>query len=221
MAPALKLGVLASGRGSNLQSIIDAIEAKRLDAELRIVISDKSDALALERAEKHGLPARFIDPKAFAGREEYDRELVRVFKEHQVELVALAGFMRIMTPLFIRSFPNRVLNIHPALLPAFPGLRVQRAAVRYAVKFSGATVHIVDEGVDTGPIVIQAVVSVLEGDSEEALAERILKEEHKIYPQAIQWFAQGRVKVADRRVVIEGASKPEGPTWFNPPLETK
>ena len=221
MAPPLKLGVLASGRGSNLQSIIDAVEANKLDARIRVVISDNQDALALSRAEKHGIPACFIGPKAFASREDYDRELVRVLKEHQVELVALAGFMRIMTPSFVSSFPQRILNIHPALLPAFPGLRVQRAVLKYAVKFSGATVHIVDEGVDTGPIVIQAAVPVLDGDSEEELAERILKEEHKIYPQAIQWFAQGRVKVSGRSVVIEGVSSPEGQSLFNPPLEMK
>lgn len=221
MAATLKLGVLASGRGSNLQSIIDAVEAKQLDAQIQVVISDNRDALVLKRAEKHGIHSRFIDPKSFASREQYDRELVRVLEEHQVELIALAGFMRIMTPLFVRAFPNRILNIHPALLPAFPGLRVQRAALKYGVKFSGATVHIVDEGVDTGPIVVQAVVPVMEGDSEELLAERILKEEHKIYPQAIQWFAQGRIKVTDRSVVIEGASRPEGQSLFNPPLEMK
>lgn len=219
MAPLLRLGVLVSGRGTNLQSIIDAIEQGKLKATIAVVISNVKDAPALDRATRHNIPALFVDPKGSKGKEEYDRELVRILKERGVELVILAGFMRIMTSLFIQSFPNRILNIHPALLPSFPGLKVQEAALKHAVKFSGATVHIVDEGVDTGPIVIQSVVPVLHDDTDESLAERILKEEHKIYPQAIQWFAQGRVRVEGRKVIIEGSKEPAYPVLFNPPLE--
>lgn len=217
-----RVGVLVSGRGTNLQAIIDAIEEGRLSARIAVVISNVADAYALERARRHGIPALFVDPAPYKGRrEDYDRELVRILKEYRVELVCMAGFMRILTPYFINSFSNRILNIHPALLPAFPGLKAQKAALDYGVKFSGCTVHIADEGVDTGPVVIQAVVPVLPDDTEESLEERILREEHKIYPQAIQWFAEGRVVVEGRRVAIKDSATPQYPTLFNPPLEMK
>jgi phosphoribosylglycinamide formyltransferase-1 len=194
--------VLASGRGSNLQAIIAAIEAGRLEARLAVVISDRSDAQALDRARKHGAKAAFVDPKAYGGREAFDRALLAIFEEHRVELVCLAGFMRILTPSFVKTFAGRTMNIHPALLPAFPGLHAQRQALERGVKVSGATVHFVDEGVDTGPIILQATVPVREDDTEETLSARILAEEHRLYPRAIQLFAEGRLAIVGRRVVV-------------------
>ncbi|MDH7499404.1 MAG: phosphoribosylglycinamide formyltransferase [candidate division NC10 bacterium] len=215
MAAPLKLGVLVSGRGSNLQAIMDAIEAKRLDAEIRLVVSDQADAYALERAGKRGIPTAVFHAKDYSSREEFDRAVVRCLRDHQVELVCLAGFMRILSPDFIRQYKNRILNIHPALLPAFPGLHVQRKALEHGVKFSGCTVHFVDEGMDTGPIIIQAIVPVLDGDDEEALAARILRFEHQIYPKAIQLIAEGRLQIEGRRVLCKGseANAPEREKW--------
>jgi phosphoribosylglycinamide formyltransferase-1 len=198
----LRIGVLASGRGTNLQAIIDAIQAGRLDARLVVVISDKPDAPALGRAQRHGAKALFIDPHDVHEREAFDRALVTALTEHQVELVCLAGFMRILTPAFLAAFPGRVMNIHPALLPSFPGLHPQRRALEHGVKLSGATVHFVDEGVDSGPIILQAAVPVRDDDTEESLSERILAEEHKIYPRAIQLFAERRLRIEGRRVII-------------------
>ncbi len=202
-----RLGVLVSGRGSNLQAIIEAIEAGRLDAEIAVVISDHEDAYALERARKHGLEALHIDPAAYPGRENYDRELAEALRTFGVELVVMAGFMRILSPVLIRAFPRRIMNIHPALLPCFPGLHVQRRALEHGVRFSGCTVHFVDEGVDTGPIIIQAVVPVLAGDTEETLSARILRHEHRVYARAIQLFAEGRLEVSGRRVTVKGAAE--------------
>jgi phosphoribosylglycinamide formyltransferase-1 len=206
-ASIVKLGVLISGRGSNLQAVIDAIEDKRLDAEVAVVISDVEDAYALERARKHNIPGRFVDPKPYKGkgREEYDKAVVAVLKEYQVELVCMAGFMRILSPYFVQTYRNRIMNIHPALLPSFPGLHVQKKALDYGVKFSGATVHFADEGTDTGPIIIQAVVPILDDDTEETLSARILRFEHQIYPRAIQLYAQGRLEVVGRRVLCKGS----------------
>ena len=203
MAASLKLGVLASGRGSNLQAIIDAIGAKSLDAQIQAVISDVTDAYALERARKHGISAVTFHPRKYASREEFDRVVVGCLRQHQVELVCLAGFMRILSPYFIREYKDRIINIHPALLPAFPGLHVQRKALDYGAKFSGCTVHFVDEGMDTGPIIIQAVVPILDGDDEDTLAARILRFEHQIYPRAIQLIAQGRLQIEGRRVLCK------------------
>lgn len=199
----LRIGVLASGRGTNLQAIIDAIEAGRLDAGIAVVVSDRTDAPALERARKHGAKALFINPRDFSDRESFDRGVAAVLAEHKVELVCLAGFMRILTSAFLAAFHDRVMNIHPALLPSFPGLHAQRRALEHGVKVSGATVHFVDEGVDSGPIILQVAVPVRDDDTEESLSERILAEEHKIYPKAIQLFAEGRLKIEGRRVVIE------------------
>jgi len=191
----VKIAVLVSGRGSNLQAIIDNIEKGALSAELAVVISDQADAYALERARKHHIPAVQVSGKGYKGkREEYDALLVQELRTRGVELVCLAGFMRIITPVLIKAFPNRILNIHPALLPAFPGLHVQKAALEHGVKFSGCTVHFVDEGMDTGPIIIQAVVPILDNDTEDSLSARILEQEHKIYSQAIQLYAEGRLK---------------------------
>jgi phosphoribosylglycinamide formyltransferase-1 len=204
------VGVLASGRGSNLQAIIDAIEAGRLDAQIVLVLSNKKDAVALERARKHGLTDVFLDPKPFAGqpdsREAYDRAVLDVLRKHDVELVLLAGYMKIVTPVLVKAYENRMMNIHPALLPSFPGLDAQKQALEHGVKISGCTVHFVTEGVDEGPIIIQAAVPVQEGDTPETLAARILVEEHKIYPKAVQLYAEGRLKVDGRRVVISGVA---------------
>ncbi|GAM11548.1 trifunctional purine biosynthetic protein adenosine-3 [Geobacter sp. OR-1] len=198
----VNLGVLVSGNGTNLQAIIDRIEAGALSARVACVISNKGDARALQRAEKHGIPAIHLPYKGFDGREAYDAELVRILKDHGVELVVLAGFMRILTPVIINAFSNRIMNIHPALLPAFPGLDAQKQALDYGVKVSGCTVHFVDAGCDTGPIIIQAVVPVLEDDTEDTLSQRIHKEEHRIYPEAIRLYSEGKLKVAGRRVVV-------------------
>lgn len=202
MADVLKIGVLVSGNGSNLQAIIDRIDGGYLRAEVACVISNKADAFALERARRHGIPAIVLDHKAYAGREAYDEALVGVLRSHDVGLVVLAGFMRIITPVLLAAFPLAVMNIHPALLPAFPGLHAQRQALDYGVKFSGCTVHFVDEGTDTGPIIIQAPVPVFADDSEESLAARIQGEEHRIYPEAVKLFAERRLQVSGRLVTI-------------------
>jgi phosphoribosylglycinamide formyltransferase-1 len=206
----IRIGVLASGRGSNLQAIIDAIEQGTLHAVLGVVISNKAEAQALERARKHGAPAIFLDPKATSDREEYDRTILQHLCLHEVDLVALAGYMKIVTSVLIKAYADRMMNIHPSLLPAFPGLAAQRQALDWGVKLSGCTVHLVTEGVDTGPIIRQAAVPVLEGDTEETLAARILIEEHRIYPQAIQLFAKGRLLVEGRRVQIRESKRVDG-----------
>lgn len=198
----IRVGVLISGSGTNLQAIIDRSERGELDAEVVCVISNRADAFGLERARKHGIAAIHLDHKSFSGRSDYDGELVSILRKFRVELVVLAGFMRIVTPTLLDAFPNRVMNIHPALLPAFPGLDAQKQTLEYGAKVSGCTVHFVDSGTDTGPIILQTAVPVLEGDSEATLAERIHLEEHKLYPAAIQLFAEGRLKVAGRRVII-------------------
>ena len=219
----VKLGVLVSGSGSNLQAIIDNIEAGRLDARIKIVISNVPGVFALERARKHGLPAMVISHKDYKSREDFDQKLVEVLKEYEVELVILAGFMRVVTPVLLRAFPMRVMNIHPALLPAFPGTHVWQAEIDYGVKFAGCTVHFVDEGTDTGPIIIQAVVPVYDDDTAETLNARILKQEHKIYSRAIQLFAEGRLELKGRRVLTRGVPRAEDTFLINPPLamETK
>ncbi|MEK7828436.1 MAG: phosphoribosylglycinamide formyltransferase [Deltaproteobacteria bacterium] len=205
----INLGILVSGSGTNLQAIIDAVSAKRLSAAVKVVISNKPDAKAIERAKKHHIPSFIVQENRFSSKEDYDTHLVEILKANSVDLVILAGFMRLLTPVFIRAFPMRIMNIHPALLPSFPGLNVQKKALEYGVKFSGCTVHFVDEAVDTGPIIIQAVVPVYDNDTEETLAKRILKEEHRIYPQAIQFFAEGRIEVKGRKVIVRDQPKIE------------
>jgi phosphoribosylglycinamide formyltransferase 1 len=213
----VKLGVLVSGRGSNLQAIIDNIEQGFLPAEIAVVISDQHDAYALERARKHNIPAIHMSATAFKRkRDEYDAFLVTELQKNKVELVCLAGFMRIITPTLIKAFPNRILNIHPALLPAFPGLHVQKAALDHGVKFSGCTVHFVDEGMDTGPIIIQAVVPILDDDTEDSLSERILKQEHKIYSRAIHLYAEGKLKIEGKRVLVTGGKTIADDFLMNP-----
>ena len=205
--------MLASGRGSNLQAIIDAIESKVLQAQIVAVISNKKESVALERARKHGLPDLFVDPKPFAGqpdsREAYDRALLEVLEQRQVELVLMAGYMKIVTPVLVNAYANRMMNIHPSLLPSFPGLEVQKKAIDWGCKLAGCTVHFVTEGVDEGPIILQAAVPVLDTDLPDTLAARILEQEHKIYPRAVQLFAEGRLTVEGRRVLIE-KGKPLG-----------
>jgi phosphoribosylglycinamide formyltransferase 1 len=203
MADLLKLGVLISGNGSNLQSIIDNIGNGSLRAVIKIVVSNNPDAYGLTRAQKHGIPFAVLKNGDFKSKDDFDAALVKTLKDHEVELVLLAGFMRIISPTLLNAFPGRIMNIHPALLPSFPGLHGQKQAVDYGVKFSGCTVHFVDEGVDTGPIIIQAAVPVGDDDTEETLAARILKEEHKIYPQAIQLFADDKLEINGRRVRIK------------------
>jgi phosphoribosylglycinamide formyltransferase-1 len=202
MTDKLKIGVLASGNGSNLQAIIDRIESENLPVEVACVISNNAAAFALERAKRHGAPALHVDHRIFAGREEYDAALVETLQKYGAELVVLAGFMRIITKVLLDAFPMSIMNIHPALLPAFPGLHAQRQAMDYGVKVSGCTVHFVDTGTDTGPVIIQAAVPVLEGDSEDTLSLRIQAEEHRIYPDAIRLFAEGRLRVEGRRVIV-------------------
>lgn len=199
----LRVGVLASGRGSNLQAILDATSREDFPARVAVVISDRERAVALERATRAGVPAVFLNPKDFADRAAYDLALERLLREHGVELVCLAGFMRILSSGFVRAFAGRILNIHPSLLPAFPGLNAQRQALEYGVAIAGATVHFVDEGVDTGPIVLQASVPVHPSDTEESLSARLLVEEHRLYPEAVRLFALGRLRVAGRRVRVE------------------
>lgn len=212
----IKLAVLVSGRGSNLQAIIDNIESGTLNAEIAVVISDQADAYALERARKHKVPAVHIDARKCETRDAYDTALVEELRKRRVDLVCLAGFLRIITPELVKAYSNRILNIHPALLPAFPGLHVQKASLEHGVKFSGCTVHFVDEGMDTGPIIIQAVVPVLDNDTEDSLSERILKQEHKIYSRAIQLFAEGRLTVKGRRVFVAGAADKKDEFLINP-----
>lgn len=209
----LCVAVLASGRGSNLQALIDAIEAGQVQARIVAVISNKKEAVALERARKHGIKDLFVDPKPFAGRpdsrEAYDRSLLEVLQQHEAELVLLAGYMKIVTMVLVNAYANRMMNIHPSLLPAFPGLEVQKKAIDWGCKLAGCTVHFVTEGVDEGPIIIQAAVPILDADTPETLAARILVQEHKIYPRAVQLFAEGRLRVDGRRVFIDSA-KPDG-----------
>ena len=185
-----KLAVLVSGRGSNLQAIIDSIEQDAPDIQLSIVISNVKDAPALKRAEKHGIETVFIDPAASLDRKAFDKAAIDKLKERSVDLICLAGYMRILGREFIQTFANRIINIHPSLLPAFPGLDAQKQAIDYGVKFSGCTVHFVDEGIDSGPIIMQTAVPVFDHDDEESLAQRILEQEHILYPKAIKLIAE-------------------------------
>jgi phosphoribosylglycinamide formyltransferase-1 len=210
MARPLPLGVLASGSGTNLQSIIDAASTGQLDANIRVVLSNAAKARAVARAQTHNLHTVVLDHRDFSSREAFDARVVDILRGCDVELVVLAGFNRLLSPVFVRAFPMRIMNIHPALLPAFPGLHAQRQALDYGVRIAGATVHFVDEKTDHGPIIIQAAVPVYPDDTEEALQERILVQEHRIYPEAIQLYAEGRLRVDGRRVVVEGERHTHG-----------
>lgn len=218
MSRSLRIGVLASGGGTNLQAIIDRCQDGSIPAEIAVVIANNPDAGALERARRAGINRLCINHRDFSARDAFDGALVSALQEAEVDLVVLAGFMRIIGKIMLDAFPLRIINIHPALLPAFPGLHVQQQALDYGARFSGCTVHFVDGGVDTGPIIIQAVVPVLTDDSAATLAARILEQEHRIYPRAIELIAQGRVKVNGRTVTIEPAIATEVPAQVNPPL---
>ncbi|MCL1926088.1 MAG: phosphoribosylglycinamide formyltransferase [Syntrophorhabdaceae bacterium] len=210
------IGVLVSGSGSNLQAIIDAVEAGCIPCKIGVVISNKADAYGLVRARSHGIPTEFVDHRSFDSREAFDAHLVKILRSYDIRLVCLAGFMRLLTPTFLGAFPMRVLNIHPALLPSFPGTHGPRDALNYGVRFSGCTVHFIDEGIDTGPIVAQAVVPVYEDDTEESLAARILKEEHRVYPMAIRLFLEEKLTISEKKVFTGNAGRISGFSCRNP-----
>ena len=195
-----KLAVLVSGRGSNLQAIIDSIDREELDAHLSIVISNTKDAMALKRAEKHGIKTIFIDPSTYLNSKEYDKALVLKLKEFSIDLICLAGYMRILGEEVIQTFEKKIINIHPSLLPAFPGLNAQKQAINHGVKFSGCTVHFVDSGVDSGPIILQTVVPVYDNDDEKSLSKRILEQEHYLYPKAIKMIQENKIRLKGRTV---------------------
>ncbi len=214
MSSGLKLGVLASGSGSNLQALIDACARGQIAARVAVVICNIPGARALDRAKAANVPALLLPHKSFPSREEYDAALVEALRAHGVELVCLAGYMRLVSPVLLRAFQDKILNIHPSLLPSFPGLHAHRQALAAGVRLSGCTVHIVDEGCDTGPILLQAAVPVLEDDTEETLAARILVQEHRCYARAVQLFADGRAQVlvqaGKKRVQVQGATGAAG-----------
>jgi phosphoribosylglycinamide formyltransferase-1 len=218
MSTGLTLGVLASGRGSNFQSIIDSIEAGFIPANIAVLITDNPDAFAIERAGKHNIESLVLKPGDYPDRNVYYARIAEELQKRNVGLVVLAGFMRVVGKALIDRFPNRVMNIHPALLPSFPGLHGQKQAVDYGVKISGCTVHFVDEGVDTGPIIVQAAVPAYHDDTEDSLSERILNQEHRIFPYAIKLFAEGRISVKGRKVVITGER--EESLLINPPFSS-
>jgi phosphoribosylglycinamide formyltransferase-1 len=193
------VAVFVSGSGTNLQAIIDA---KIPNVEIVVVVSNNPNAYAIERAKRHNIPVEVIDHRNYSSREEFEREIIKKLEPYRVDLIVLAGFMRILSPFFVRAYKSRIMNIHPALLPAFPGVNAVRQALSYGVKYTGCTVHFVDEGVDTGPIILQSVVPVYDDDTEEKLLERIHKEEHRIYPEAIRLFAEGKLHIEGRRVFI-------------------
>lgn len=198
-----KIAVFISGRGSNFKAIHDSILAGKMDCEIALVFSNKEVAPGLKIARDRNLETLFLDPKAYSSREEYEKEVIKEVKKRDVDLICLAGYMRVLSPSFCREFKNAIMNIHPALLPSFPGLHVQKKALDWGVRYSGATVHFVTEDVDMGPIIVQAVVPVLQDDTEETLSDRILKEEHKIYSEAVKLYFEGRLEVKERRVYIK------------------
>jgi phosphoribosylglycinamide formyltransferase-1 len=200
-----RIAVLASGRGSNFEAIARAVLSGKIEAEVAVLIVDRKNIGAIERAEKLGINWIFVDPTGFPSREEYDSKIVAILKYLRVDLVCLAGYKKIVSAPFVDAFPGRIMNIHPTLLPSFPGLRPHEKTLKYGVNISGATVHFVDKGVDTGPIIVQAAVPVSPNDTPETLSERILKYEHRIYPQAVKWFVDGRIEVLGRRVIVKGA----------------
>jgi len=203
----LNLVILISGRGSNMENILKAVKKNKIPIKPVLVISNKPDARGLSIAQKLGVKTEVVESKGLRGGNwEYDSKLVSVLEKHKITpqncLICLAGFMRIMSPEFIRHYKGRIMNIHPAILPAFPGLHSQRQALEYGVKYSGCTVHFVDEGVDTGPIILQSVVKIKDNDTEESISKKILKQEHKIYPKAVKLFAKGKIKISGRKTII-------------------
>jgi phosphoribosylglycinamide formyltransferase-1 len=221
----MKLAVLVSGSGSNLQAIIDHMEAGNIAAEIAVVFSNNEDAYGLARAKKHGIPTVAIPHTSYADRLEFDAAMVRALQDHGADTVALAGFMRMLSPVFLDAFPMRVFNIHPALLPSFPGIHGQRDAAAFGVRLAGCTVHYVDEKMDNGPVIIQAATPVPTGADTDTVARHILRLEHRIYPQALAWIAAGRIALHGRAVHVAGAGEPVcdtdgvGPYIVNPPLE--
>ena len=209
MKPDGRIGILISGRGSNMETIVRATEAHRVPAVVAVVVSNEPGASGLARAEAHGIETLVFDHRTAAGSEAQDLRVVAALEERRVDLVCLAGYMKILTPAFLKAFGGRILNVHPSLLPAFPGLHAQRKALEFGVRFSGATIHFVDAGVDTGPIVLQAAVPALTDDTVEALSDRILQEEHRIYSEAIRLFFEDRLRIEGRRVRILPPPKAE------------
>jgi len=214
----MRIGILASGTGSNLQAILDGCASRGIPAEVAVVICNIPGVKALQRAESAGVPAVLLPHQKFPNREDFDRELVLTLREHRVDLVCLAGFMRLLGPVLLTGFHNRILNIHPSLLPAFPGFHAVRQALAAGARVAGCTVHVVDAGTDTGPILIQAAVPVLDSDNEETLAARILVQEHRCYLRAIALWAEGRVQIEGRRVRIAGAGTRAERTLSSPEL---
>jgi phosphoribosylglycinamide formyltransferase 1 len=202
-----RIGVLLSGRGSNFEALAESVSAGRIpNAEIAVVISNQPDAIGLKKAEARGIPARMIPSKGLQ-REAYDRQVAAILQEYKVDLICLAGYMRLLSPYFVAAFPQKILNIHPSLLPSFPGLEAQKQALDHGVKFVGCTVHFVDENLDAGPIILQAVVPVLDEDDEHTLSERILKEEHRIYSEAARIVLEGKYKIEGRRVILEAGQR--------------
>ncbi len=210
----LRIAVLASGRGSNLQALLDAAKDPAYPARIAAVFSDKKDAHALERARRAGAEARWVDPAV----EDYEERLIREIEEAGASLICCAGYMRILSPKFVGHFPGKILNIHPSILPSFPGLRAQRKAIRARVRISGCTVHFIDEGVDTGPIILQAAVPVLPGDDEDSLSERILRFEHRLYPLAVRLIAEGKVFLEENQARMKNVALNDLPGFIAPPL---
>jgi len=218
--PTVKLGVLISGTGSNLQAIIDAILRGDLKAEIRLVISNRPDAQGLERARRHGIETMVLEHRTFPSREDFDRAILAALRDHSVELVALAGFMRLLSSVMLDAFAGRIMNIHNSLLPSFPGIHGPKDAIEYGVKIAGCTVFFVTPGVDVGPVIVQAAVPVLPGDDEQLLAARILQQEHRIFPHAISLFQQGRLEIQGRHVIVKGdSSTPNSLPIVNPPMD--
>lgn len=213
----MKVGVLVSGRGSNLQVLINAYNEGKIKGEIALVISDNPQAYAIERCKRHGIKYAVVERREFKSKLEFESRMLELLKEKGVELVVLAGFMRVLSGEFLKAFTMRVINIHPSLIPAFQGLHAQRQALEYGVKLTGCTVHFVSEELDNGPVIIQACVPVLPQDTEESLSQRILEFEHKILPQAVKWISEGRVEVEGRKVVVKGATY--GTLPVNPQLE--
>ncbi len=220
----ISLGILISGSGTNLQSIMDAIEEKRLNAKINLVISNRRDAFGLERAKQRNIPTMCIPHEDFSSREAHEEVILQNLKENKVELVVLAGYMRLITKYFVSAYKDKILNIHPALLPSFKGTHAQERATLYGVKITGATVHFVDEEMDHGPIIIQGAIPISHSLSPSEVAAKILTIEHRIYPQAIEWFSQHRLEISGKRVILHG-SRPRAdisdimPCIVSPPLE--
>jgi len=198
----MNIAVLCSGSGTNLQAIIDCVNSGLIKARIALVVSDRKDVYALERAKRSGIETLVVEPRSFASREAYDKEIVRHLKEKDIGLIVLAGFMRLVSPYFVREFKNKIMNIHPALLPSFTGTHGIRDALAHGAKVTGPTVHFVDEQLDHGPIILQRAIEIRDDDTEETLLERVHVEEHRIYPEAIRLFVEGRLKIAGRRVSI-------------------